>query len=134
MALVSSSGAAFASDSIQLSNSQSWQQATLNLQPSHSADNVSNFFQVTLDGHLLAGKAIHFALFSLFPPTFQDQNNGMRQDISEVGRIQPRFMEGVVGVDLVQALLDLGPSFFRWPGGNNIVHTLRLKVGVANSL
>lgn len=44
---------------------------------------------------------LNFNLISLFPPTYNDQPNGMRKD-------------------LMQTLLDLKPSFFRVPGGNNI--------------
>lgn len=63
---------------------------------------MNNVFTVTFDGEAAAGVTIDFALFSLFPPTFKDRPNGLRQDIA-------------------QALVDMGPSFFRLPGGNNLV-------------
>ncbi|KAJ3517525.1 hypothetical protein NLJ89_g441 [Agrocybe chaxingu] len=40
-------------------------------------------------------------MLSLFPPTFKGRPNGMR-------------------VDLAEALQEMGPSFFRFPGGNNL--------------
>ncbi|KAF8880022.1 glycoside hydrolase superfamily [Infundibulicybe gibba] len=40
-------------------------------------------------------------MLSLFPPTFKNRANGMRVDIAE-------------------ALAEMGPSFFRLPGGNNL--------------
>jgi alpha-N-arabinofuranosidase len=48
------------------------------------------------DNHVL-----HFGFISLFPPTWNDRENGMR-------------------IDLMQALKDLNPSFLRIPGGNNV--------------
>ncbi|KAF7797072.1 hypothetical protein EIP86_008264 [Pleurotus ostreatoroseus] len=40
-------------------------------------------------------------MFSLFPPTFKNRPNGMRVDIAET-------------------LVEMGPKFFRFPGGNNL--------------
>lgn len=39
---------------------------------------------VTFDGGHAAGETIHFAMFSLFPPTFKNRANGMRIDLSTV--------------------------------------------------
>ena len=41
---------------------------------------------VTLDGAQAAGETIHFAMLSLFPPTYKGRENGMRIDIAEVGQ------------------------------------------------
>lgn len=46
-------------------------------------------------------EALTFNLISLFPPTWNGRENGMR-------------------IDLMQALKDLNPSFLRIPGGNNL--------------
>ncbi|KAI0318080.1 alfa-L-arabinofuranosidase precursor [Amylostereum chailletii] len=101
ISLVSSSGTVFASETTTLSATSSWTQASVTLTPSQSSSDINNEFTVTVNGADLAGGTINFGLFSLFPPTFKNQPNGMREDIA-------------------QALLDLGPSFFRFPGGNNL--------------
>ncbi|KAL1739051.1 glycoside hydrolase superfamily, partial [Schizophyllum fasciatum] len=100
--LQSSSGDALALATVPISGSQAeWTQVSAELKPSSSASDVNNLFTVTFDGSAAAGLTIDFALFSLFPPTFKDRPNGLRADIA-------------------QALVDMGPSFFRLPGGNNL--------------
>lgn len=47
------------------------------------------------------GDELNFNLISLFPPTFNNRENGNR-------------------IELMQVLKDLKPSFFRIPGGNNL--------------
>ena len=44
---------------------------------------------------------LNFNLLSLFPPTYNNRPNGLR-------------------VDLMEAMKGLNPSFFRFPGGNNL--------------
>ncbi|KAI0065236.1 glycoside hydrolase [Artomyces pyxidatus] len=102
VSLISASGTVFATQSAPLSLTSSWTQLSLSLKPSHSAPSILNNFTVTVDA--ASGTTINFALFSLFPPTFKNQKNGMRIDIAE-------------------ALLELNPSFFRFPGGNNLGQT-----------
>ncbi|KAF8189372.1 arabinofuranosidase [Pholiota molesta] len=100
--LQSSSGQVFASATVVLSGQQTaWKQVTVTLTPSTSASALTNLFTVTLDGASASGQTINFAMFSLFPPTFKNRANGMRVDIAE-------------------ALQEMGPSFFRLPGGNNL--------------
>jgi alpha-N-arabinofuranosidase len=97
--LVSASdGTVFASANVSLAPSASWSQVAVSLTPSTSAPSILNNFTVTFDGFV---GTVNTALFSLFPPTFMDQENGMRMDIA-------------------QTLFDLKPSFFRFPGGNNV--------------
>ncbi|VDC07497.1 unnamed protein product [Peniophora sp. CBMAI 1063] len=96
--LQSSSGTVFGSSSVSLDATTEWTQVNLTLTPSTSAPDTNNNFTLTFSD--FTGK-IHLGMFSLFPPTWGGQENGMRQDIA-------------------QALKDLGPSFFRWPGGNNL--------------
>ncbi|KAL1732387.1 glycoside hydrolase superfamily, partial [Schizophyllum commune] len=103
IALQSSSGDVLASATVPISGAQTeWTQVAAELTPSSSAGDVNNVFTVTFDGEAASGLTIYFALFSLFPPTFKDRPNGLRPDIA-------------------QALVDMGPSFFRLPGGNNLV-------------
>ncbi|KAJ8482482.1 hypothetical protein ONZ51_g5328 [Trametes cubensis] len=81
-----------------------WTQVNLELHPTASASDVNNNFFVTIDGAAGADQTINFAMLSLFPPTFKDRPNGMRVDIAET-------------------LAEMGPSFFRFPGGNNLGQT-----------
>ncbi|KAK0211159.1 arabinofuranosidase [Desarmillaria ectypa] len=100
--LQTTSGQILASSSISVSGSRtSWTQVSTTLRPTTTPASTSNIFTVTLDGAAAAGQTINFAMFSLFPPTFKNRSNGMR-------------------VDIANALQDLGPSFFRFPGGNNL--------------
>ncbi|KAM5533877.1 hypothetical protein V8D89_012417 [Ganoderma adspersum] len=82
----------------------SWTQVNLDLRPTTSAPNNDNSFFISVDGAAAAGQTINFALLSLFPPTFKNRPNGMRIDIAET-------------------LAEMGPSFFRFPGGNNLGQT-----------
>ncbi|KAK0482509.1 arabinofuranosidase [Armillaria novae-zelandiae] len=100
------SGQVLASNSIPVSGSHtSWTQVKARLKPSTTPASTANIFTVTVDGTAASGQTINFAMFSLFPPTFKNRSNGMR-------------------VDIATALQDLGPSFFRFPGGNNLGGTI----------
>jgi alpha-N-arabinofuranosidase len=100
--LQSTSGQVFGSATAQLSGSQTtWKQISVSITPSANASNTTNLFTITVDGASAAGQTINFAMFSLFPPTFKNRVNGMRVDIAET-------------------LAEMGPSFFRLPGGNNL--------------
>ncbi|PIL37709.1 hypothetical protein GSI_01403 [Ganoderma sinense ZZ0214-1] len=79
----------------------SWTQVNLELKPASSAPDVNNSFFISVDGAEAAGQTINFAMLSLFPPTFKDRPNGLRIDIAET-------------------LAEMGPAFFRFPGGNNL--------------
>ncbi|KAA1476576.1 alfa-L-arabinofuranosidase precursor [Dentipellis sp. KUC8613] len=103
--LTSTTGTVFASKAVTIKPSASWTQVNVTLKPTRSAPSTANNFTVTFDGAALAGSTVNFALISLFPPTFKSQKNGMRADIAE-------------------ALEELGPSFFRFPGGNNLGQTV----------
>ncbi|KZV72980.1 glycoside hydrolase family 51 protein [Peniophora sp. CONT] len=96
--LQSSSGESFGSSSVSLKPTTEWTQVNLTLTPTSSASDTNNNFTLTFSNFT---GTVHLGLFSLFPPTWGEQENGMRSDIA-------------------QALKDLGPSFFRWPGGNNL--------------
>lgn len=88
--LVSSSGAVLASSSInaQAATATNWTQFSVQLKPTTSASDTDNTFQVTLDGDKAAGDTAYFALFSLFPPTFNNRPNGIRMDL---GQVSPFF-------------------------------------------
>ncbi|TCD68736.1 hypothetical protein EIP91_009882 [Steccherinum ochraceum] len=98
--LQNSAGQLLASKRVNIAGfTTSWTQVKVSLKPTKSAANTNNSFVVTVDG--AAGQTINFAMFSLFPPTFKNRENGMRIDIAET-------------------LVEMAPAFFRFPGGNNL--------------
>lgn len=58
-------------------------------------------WRLTFDAVLVAGRSLHFALVELFPVTYHNRDNGLRNDIAT-------YLE------------QLSPSFLRFPGGNNL--------------
>ena len=68
---------------------------------SASAPNSNNSFAITMDASAVAGNTYYFGLVSLFPETYKNRVNGLRPD-------------------LAAAIHDLGATFLRFPGGNNI--------------
>ncbi|KAL0958280.1 hypothetical protein HGRIS_000430 [Hohenbuehelia grisea] len=86
------------------SDASAWTQVKFNLKATASPPSPANNFTITIDASALSGSGItlNFAMFSLFPPTFKGRDNGLRKDIAE-------------------ALLEMKPAFFRFPGGNNLV-------------
>ncbi|KAK0463632.1 uncharacterized protein EV420DRAFT_1099892 [Desarmillaria tabescens] len=78
-------GQILASSSIFISGSRtSWAQVSARLRPT---------LHRIVDGTATAGQAINFAMFSLFPPTFKNRENGMRVDTAKMGipNIEWRF-------------------------------------------
>ncbi|KAK0486591.1 glycoside hydrolase superfamily [Armillaria novae-zelandiae] len=102
VSLQTSEGIVVASTSVLVSGDQtSWKQVFVSLTSDITPDATDNVFVVTTDGAAASGLTINFAMFSLFPPTFNNRPNGMRADIAET-------------------LQAMKPSFFRFPGGNNL--------------
>lgn len=64
----------------------SWVQINTKIKPTISAAALTNNFVLTVNGAEASGETIHFAMFSLFPPTFKNRPNGMRIDIAEVSK------------------------------------------------
>ncbi|TEY73226.1 hypothetical protein BOTCAL_0081g00170 [Botryotinia calthae] len=92
------SGTVFASVDIPSnSTAEEWTEFPFTLEPTTAAPDVNNHFTIEFE----SGHSLNFNLISLFPPTYNDRPNGLRPE-------------------LVQAMIDLNPSFFRIPGGNNI--------------
>lgn len=60
-----------------------------------------NVWQLTFDGSKVAGSSLWFGLVQLFPVTYHERFNGIRADVGN-------FLEAI------------GPSFLRFPGGNNL--------------
>ncbi|KAH6663460.1 putative vacuolar segregation protein [Halenospora varia] len=99
--LRSNSGSVLGSKDIPSSTGADWKQYNTTLFPSRSASNADNSFAVTFDAASVAGKSLHFTLVSVFPPTFKNRENGLR-------------------VDIANALDEVGGTFLRFPGGNNL--------------
>lgn len=85
MALQDSLGQIYASASVPINGFQmTWNQVTLPLTLTASPNSTANNFTLLFDGANAAGQTINFAMFSLFPPTFNNRENGMRIDLSTV--------------------------------------------------
>jgi alpha-N-arabinofuranosidase len=74
---------------------QAWKQYEVTLSTGNVAPTAKARFVLTLDHP----GTIWFSLVSLFPPTYKNQANGFRPD-------------------LLQMLIDMRPTFLRFPGGN----------------
>lgn len=68
---------------------------------SSTAPNGDNEWRLLFDGSKVAGSSLNFGYIQLFPPTYHERPNGLRDD-------------------LATPLGEMGPSFLRFPGGNNI--------------
>ncbi|KAL0571025.1 hypothetical protein V5O48_010931 [Marasmius crinis-equi] len=102
--LQTSTGQVLGSTTASLSGDDaSWKQVSVRFTPTTDPDGEStdNLFVVTVDGEAASGQVTNFALFSLFPPTFNRRANGLRKDIAET-------------------LQEMKPAFFRFVGGNNL--------------
>ncbi|KDR85498.1 hypothetical protein GALMADRAFT_132190 [Galerina marginata CBS 339.88] len=100
VSLKSTQGTVYSSGTVK-GVSKNWKKFTFQLQPTESAQNDNNVFNLIVDGKSAAGQTIHFGMFSLFPPTFRGRENGMR-------------------IDLAEAMAGTQPSIWRFPGGNNL--------------
>ncbi|KIK65094.1 glycoside hydrolase family 51 protein [Collybiopsis luxurians FD-317 M1] len=97
--LRSTSGTVFTSTTVPFTSSAGWKKVTFSFTPSSTQTSVSNLFALSVNAATVSGLTMEFTLISLFPPTFNNRANGFRMDLS-------------------QALLDMKPAFFRFPGGN----------------
>jgi alpha-L-arabinofuranosidase len=78
----------------------SWRQYSVRLTTARSAPDTSDArFVISTADPAFAGTSVWFDQVSLFPPTYQNQANGLR-------------------VDLMAKLAALHPAFLRFPGGN----------------
>lgn len=101
VSLQAKDGTVLASATTEGKLSSDFQKFTVKLSPKVSSTSIDNRFVVSVDSQDAVGSSIYFQVFSLFGETFADRENGLRQDIGK-------------------ALHDLNPSFFRFPGGNNL--------------
>ncbi|GME62715.1 hypothetical protein MAP00_004958 [Neofusicoccum parvum] len=96
-----SSGTVFAEQNVTVSSTDSEFSGYTALLTSNAAPDGDNVWQLLFDGSKIAGSSVNVALVQLFPPTFKNRYNGLREDIAE-------------------ALNALGGSFLRYPGGSNL--------------
>ncbi len=99
-------GETFSSSSIPFSpgnniSSFEWTQYSTQIVNTATAPNSNNTFALTFDASEVAGNTYYFNLLSLFPETFKNRPNGIRKDLGE-------------------AIFDMGSTFLRFPGGNNL--------------
>lgn len=80
-------------------NRKKWTQYKFELEPTVAAPNSNNTFSINFVPSRHG--TLNFNLISLFPPTYNNRPNGNRPE-------------------LMSALKELGGSFFRIPGGNNL--------------
>ncbi|KAL5372659.1 hypothetical protein DPSP01_013320 [Paraphaeosphaeria sporulosa] len=99
--LTSLSNEAYAEAHVEVkSTSSEWTQYHYTFQPTIDAPNSNATLNFTFPVSDLSSP-VNFNLLSLFPPTYKSRENGLR-------------------VDLMEAMSDLKPKFFRAPGGNNV--------------
>ncbi|KAI7851040.1 glycoside hydrolase [Circinella umbellata] len=99
--LETSDGTVLASAATSESLTDEFQKFEVFLESTASDVSIDNLFVVSVDSAEAAGSSIYFQVFSLFGETFEGRENGLRKDLAE-------SMQG------------LNPSFFRFPGGNNL--------------
>ncbi|KAK3624539.1 hypothetical protein LTR56_020979 [Elasticomyces elasticus] len=98
--LTSNDNVQYAEASVEVASSDEWTQYNYTFTPTVDAPNSNNTLNFTFAASDLTGSA-NFNLLSLFPPTYNNRENGLR-------------------IDLMEAMDGLNPSFFRAPGGNNV--------------
>ncbi|KAK4187876.1 family 51 putative glycoside hydrolase [Podospora australis] len=76
-----------------------WTEKEFELVPEKNAPSSNNTFVIEWDAEGVKSGSLDLNLISLFPPTFKGRKNGLR-------------------IDLAEALVDLKPTFLRFPGGN----------------
>ena len=91
------------SETIPVQNLSSFDYTQLNAQLVNNvtAPNSNNTFAITFNASEVAGSTFYFDLISLFPETYKNRPNGLRKDLAE-------------------SIKDLGTTFLRFPGGNNL--------------
>ncbi|KAL4736549.1 Arabinosidase A [Aspergillus similis] len=95
------SGTVYASQNLTVKSTGSkWTQYETSFEASESHV-AENEWQLLFDAVTARGHPLHFGLVQLFPPTYKNRTNGLRDDIA-------------------QPVADLKPKFLRFPGGNNI--------------
>lgn len=82
-----------------------WNQITLSLKPTASSNSTANNFTVTFDAANAAGQTINFAMFSLFPPTFKNRENGMSIDLANVGGNLNILCMAIRLIDILQGIV-----------------------------
>ncbi|OJD40265.1 alpha-n-arabinofuranosidase a [Diplodia corticola] len=95
------SGTEYASTTLDVSSNTSAYSYYETSFESEQAPNGNNLWTLTFDGESTAGSTLYFDLITLYPPTFNNRENGLKPAIANV-------------------LNDMGATFLRFPGGNNL--------------
>ncbi|KAI9642031.1 hypothetical protein NHQ30_009902 [Ciborinia camelliae] len=101
LSLVGTSGIVYAAKTITVNSVETAFTYYETTYTSTQAPDGDNIWKLTFNGATVAGSALYFGLPQLFPSTFHKRENGIRDDVG-------KFLE------------ELKPSFFRFPGGNNL--------------
>ncbi|KAI5777416.1 alpha-L-arabinofuranosidase E [Geopyxis carbonaria] len=104
VALVGAAGAGtvYAAKTVQVaSTAGAWSYVETTFACAAAAPDANNVLRLTFDGAALAGGGLNVGLPQLFPTTYKKRYNGLKPDIAGV-------------------LEDVGASFLRFPGGNNL--------------
>jgi alpha-N-arabinofuranosidase len=99
-----SSGIVYASQELPVTSNSNAFTYYATIYPVKQSPDGNNVWQLTFDGSKVAGSELWFALVQLFPTTFHERYNGLRNDVGN-------FLQAIE------------PSFLRFPGGNNLEGT-----------
>ncbi|OJD34395.1 alpha-n-arabinofuranosidase a [Diplodia corticola] len=95
------SGTEFASVTLDVSsNTNDYTYYQTNFESRQAPDGL-NLWTLTFDGGKTAGSTLHFDIITLYPTTFHNRPNGLKPNIANT-------------------LNDMGATFLRFPGGNNL--------------
>ncbi|KAL0264121.1 hypothetical protein SLS55_000065 [Diplodia seriata] len=95
------SGTEYASTTLDVSSNTSAYSYYETSFESDQAPDGNNLWTLTFDAESTAGSTLYFDLITLYPTTFNNRENGLKPAIANV-------------------LNDMGASFLRFPGGNNL--------------
>ncbi|GME36482.1 Cytochrome P450 [Neofusicoccum parvum] len=95
------SGTEYASTTLDVSSNSSAYSYYETSFESEQAPDGNNLWTLTFDGESTAGSTLYFDLITLYPTTFKSRANGLKPAVANV-------------------LDDVGASFLRFPGGNNL--------------
>ncbi|KAL1635926.1 hypothetical protein SLS58_010031 [Diplodia intermedia] len=95
------SGTEYASTTLDVSSNTSAYSYYETSFESDQAPDGNNLWTLTFDAESTAGSTLYFDLITLYPTTFNNRENGLKPAVANV-------------------LNDMGASFLRFPGGNNL--------------
>ncbi|KAL5333536.1 glycoside hydrolase superfamily [Aspergillus crustosus] len=95
-------GEVFAEKNLTVRSSRDgWGRYEARFRVARASRGADNEWQLLFDSRAMRGHTLNFGLVQLFPPTFRNRSNGLREDIAN-------------------SIAEIKPGFLRFPGGNNI--------------